>query len=344
MVGMVKSNIKLLKVLFIGANRPVAVILDEIIILKKHFDVKFEIAVFDRKKPMETFRSIKNIFVNSISSDVIYAYFADINGLFAVVMAKMLKKKSVIVVGGFEVACIPELEYGLLLHPGSRMITRYIFKSADKILTVEEGLKNDALANLMASGNNIQTVYTGYDYDKFKPSGEKENLILTVSYGRTWNRARLKGIDTFVKSAQFLPHSRFLIVGIIDEALSKLQKIAPSNVEFIGILPRDDLIAYYQKAKVYCQLSIREGLPNVLCEAMLCECVPVGTNIPGIISAIGDTGFYVPIGDHIVTSEAIKAGLNSDYGKKARFRIMHKFPIARREKELQKIVNDLVAK
>jgi len=41
-----------------------------------------------------------------------------------------------------------------------------------------------------------------------------------------------------------------------------------------------------------------ERLPNALhCEAMLCECVPVGTRYCGIPTAIGDTGLYVPYGD-----------------------------------------------
>ena len=42
---------------------------------------------------------------------------------------------------------------------------------------------------------------------------------------------------------------------------------------------------------------MREGLPNALCEAMLCECVPVGTDVQGIRTAMGDAGFYVPYGD-----------------------------------------------
>jgi len=43
-------------------------------------------------------------------------------------------------------------------------------------------------------------------------------------------------------------------------------------IKFTGLVPDEELIKYYQKAKVY-QLSEYEGLPNALCEAMLCECL-----------------------------------------------------------------------
>jgi len=72
-------------------------------------------------------------------------------------------------------------------------------------------------------------------------------------------------------------------------------------IKFTGIVPDEELIKYYQKAKVY-QLSEYEGLPNALCEAMLCECVPAGTRYCGIPTAIGDTGMCLMVIQKIVLS------------------------------------------
>ena len=118
------------------------------------------------------------------------------------------------------------------------------------------------------------------------------------------------------------------IVGkFIDDSVEMLRKIAPKNVEFTGFVPDEELLRWYQRAKVYCQLSRYEGLPNALCEAMLCECVPVGTKYCGIPTAIGDTGFYADFGDVNGTAEAIKKALsNQNLGKKARDRIKTNFP------------------
>jgi len=97
-------------------------------------------------------------------------------------------------------------------------------------------------------------------------------------------------------------------------------------------------------AKVYCQLSLREGLPTALCEAMLCGCIPIGSNTNGVKTAIGDIGFYVDYGDEKTTADMIIKALNSkdDLGKKARDRIKILFPDERRTKELKELILELV--
>ncbi|MGF3555342.1 MAG: glycosyltransferase family 4 protein, partial [Thermoplasmatota archaeon] len=121
----------------------------------------------------------------------------------------------------------------------------------------------------------------------------------------------------------------FVLVGRhADNSIEYLKSIAPPNVEFTNFVSDKELLEWYQRAKIYCQLSRYEGLPNTLCEAMLCECVPVGTKYCGIPTAIGNTGFYVPYGDEKATAEAIKKALNApeELRKKAKERIIEQFP------------------
>jgi glycosyltransferase involved in cell wall biosynthesis len=76
---------------------------------------------------------------------------------------------------------------------------------------------------------------------------------------------------------------------------------------------------------------------------MLCECVPVGTKVSGIPTAIGDTGFYAPVGDPKGAADAIRQALRSDAGKAARARIMSEFSVEKREKAIIEIVEKLLA-
>jgi glycosyltransferase involved in cell wall biosynthesis len=149
-------------------------------------------------------------------------------------------------------------------------------------------------------------------------------------------------LDVFVKAAGYLKDVKFVLVGnSSDGTMDALRAMASSNVEFAGTVSHDQLAGYYQRAKVYCQLSMSEGLPNALCEAMLCECVPVGTEVNGIPTAMGDTGFYVPVGDAEAAADAVRQALSSNKGRDARARIVSMFSVDKREKELVKIVEEL---
>ncbi len=298
---------------------------------------RFEVRVGYYRSPWST----PSILLGTFWADVTFSRFADTHAFPAVLFSRMFGRKSIVVVGGYEVARIPELRYGLVQSPVKSHILRYVLRRADRVLTVDESLKWDAIRNVGVDGENITTVPNGFDSEKFSFKGEKENMVLTAYLCSTWERARLKGLDTFVRTAATLPHLQFVTVGVTDPVLKDLRRMASSNVTFVPPVEENDLIPYYQRAKVYCQLSMREGLPNALCEAMLCECVPVGTDVQGIRTAMGDTGFYVSYEDPLATKEAIIKALSMGSGTSARERIRSLFPLQQREKRFAAIIEEL---
>lgn len=306
----------------------------DLFLLKKHFEV--------RQVYYKGVRSIPRMIFGIKWADLTYSWFADIHAFFAVLISKIFQKKTIVIVGGYEVANVPELNYGLLVSPFRARFVKFIFNRSDQIFPVESNLKKEAIERLGIKGENVKTLPTGYDSTKFKPDGEKRKLVLTVFGCSSWMRVRLKGLDTFIEAARILPHVNFLMVGIGEEILNEIRKKSPSNAQFLSPLSPSELLLYYQQAKVYCMLSFREGLPNTLCEAMLCECVPVATDIPGNRTAIGNTGFYVPYGDAEKTAAAITISLESEKGKLARERIKEMFPLFEREKRLTYHINKLL--
>ncbi|MFC1924392.1 glycosyltransferase family 4 protein [Chloroflexota bacterium] len=299
---------------------------------------------FNFKRPWTIILCAFSIFKGLIWADIILSQFADLHAFLAMLFARLLGKKSVVVVGGYEVARVPEIGYGYMLKPVLPLIVKYTLLYTDRVFTVADSLKEDAIRNAGVKGDNIRTIPECYDSGFWYRRLEKEGLVLTVANKMTHKVIMRKGLVTFIEAAKALPDIRFAVIGpfIEDSAEKYLKERAPSNVHFVGFVPEEHLPEWYSRAKVYCQLSLYEGIPNALCEAMLCECVPVGTSCCGIPVAIGETGFYVPYGDVEATAEAIKKALSSYKGVEARERIKNFFPIERRKIELMAEIEEVL--
>jgi glycosyltransferase involved in cell wall biosynthesis len=155
-----------------------------------------------------------------------------------------------------------------------------------------------------------------------------------------------KGIDKIFDAARKLPDVPFQVVGIREPLLTQIRREIPPNVEVIEYIPRDGILPFLQRAKVYCQPSFTEGLPNALCEAMLCECVPVGTIAGGIPTAIGTAGFLVPYQDQEALVNGLRSALDAPpaMGKAARDRILREFTLPRREAALAEVISELASR
>ena len=145
---------------------------------------------------------------------------------------------------------------------------------------------------------------------------------------------KVKGIDLLIEAARLLPAIQFTVIGPDSAVVFPL--MPPLNMKFYPRIKRDDLLSFYRQARVYCQPSRHEGLSNALSEAMLCECIPVATDVGGNPTAVGHTGFLVPADNVEALTGAIQKALAADqaYGMEARARIVALFPKEKRETEL----------
>jgi glycosyltransferase involved in cell wall biosynthesis len=252
--------------------------------------------------------------------------------------AHFFGKKSILILGGVDVAKEKDFHYGIWNSWWKSPIIRYGITHASIVLAVDPFLKHEAVRLAHYPGDNIIIVPTGYDPEFWKPSGKKDELVLTVASCPDLVRAKLKGIDNLISIARKMPDVHFKIIGINPHVASTFD--VPPNVECRSFSSREEVLHSYQQAKVYCQLSYREGLPNALCEAMLCECIPIGTRVGGIPTAIGDAGFLVDYNDEKQTIAAIRAGLtmSPDDGMRARLRIAAQFTLSQREETLKETI------
>lgn len=274
-----------------------------------------------------------------IRTNMTFSWFAHSHAYLAVMISRLLGKKSLVVVGGYEVAREPDIGYGALLVPELAGKIRYIIENADCILAVSEFSKREILR--VAQPRRIETVYNGVDTSVFSPGGQKENVVLTVCFVSTAN-IRVKGLDTFMDAARRLPEARFVLLGqALDYGLETLKRDASDNVEFIGQVRQEELIRWYRRAKVYCQLSYRESFGVALAEAMSCECVPVVTDRGALPEVVGDVGFMVPYGDAEATAAAISEALQSDRGRAARVRVEKEFSLEGRKQKIRSVIEEI---
>jgi len=277
------------------------------------------------------------IYLGVRRSDFNVSWFAYNQAFWAVRHSKNLGRKSLVVIGGFDVS---EEEDPRLQH---RLPTlRYVLRHADCLLALSEHLQTKVLA--LEPTARVELLYPGFDATRYAPAGSKAPIVTTISFVRHANLQR-KGLETFVRAAANLPALEFLLIGEwLDDSIRYLRGIAPPNVSFAGWLPEPDLIRALQQSAVYVQASLHEGFGCSLAEAMLCGCVPVVSARGAIPEVVGDVGIYVDPASPEDLARGIRGAFDEpERGYSARERVARLFPLGRRGSLLISKVEELLA-
>lgn len=335
----------------------VSFVRNDIALLSKHYDVK--IFSFQPKKKIVTpFYFIKQFFFllfNIKGSSILICQFAGYHSFLPNLFALITKKASLNVLGGTECVSFPSIKYGNLNRLLLGVFTKWSLKMAKHFSPVHESL---VLSNYTYTDNDYPkqgymyfcpsikaphtTLCYGYNPNQFYKSKEKvKNSFITVAQLNAPNFYR-KGIDLIFEMAKQFPYCSFTVVGNTPQMK---YSFLPPNVNLISFVPYEELKDYYSTHEFYFQLSICEGFPSAICEAMLCECVPIGSNVAAIPEIIGDTGFVLKKRDVGELAKLITQALNSEkitLGQKARHRIIDKYPPQERDKFIT-LINKLIA-
>jgi glycosyltransferase involved in cell wall biosynthesis len=328
------SSQRKLKVLFVHSAMTTFV-RNDLKLLQKHFNVRsLDVTLFLVPRRGRDWFAYLRLLKGVLWADVVYAWWADLNAFFIVLFCLFFSKKSIIVVGGYEVAYVPGINYGTLLAPIGRIEVKFILNHSSKILSVSKSSEKEILS--FTKPKALKVVYNGVDTEKFKPSEAKEDLIITVG-AVSYATIKKKRFDVFVEASKYLTTGKSVLIGnFLDDSIKHLKSNASFQVKFTGYISSDSLLRYYQKARVYCQLSTQESFGVALAEAMSCGCVPVVTRRYSLPEIVGNTGFYVPYNDPKATADVIRQALTSNKGLRARARIERYFSSNTRERKLKR--------
>lgn len=207
------------------------------------------------------------------------------------------------------------------------------------------GHNHDHLRGLADDAAKVHLMYHGIDFERFKPAArpptEPEPLILAV--GRLREK---KGFATLVRACAHLRDRGVAfsceIVGYGEDepALRRLidDLDLRGRVRLPGRMNHEALIARYQAAAAFaapCRIAgdgDRDGIPNVLLEAMAMELPVVTTPVSGIPEAVihGVTGLFVDPDDAGELADALQAvladpSLRVRLGRAARAHVVGRF-------------------
>ena len=243
------------------------------------------------KTGFEVLKELIFLIFSGFKFDSVFVWFGDYHSMLPVLFAKLFGKKSFVVIGGYDVSTLSEYKYGSFSNPIRAFFTRNTFKFVDICFPVADALRKKLL--IINSKANAETIATSVDVKKFNFSEyERSKSIITVSGTENHQRLMVKGLDRFRELATWLPEFEFVIIGATDGVKSYFEPL-PANLTLLPPQQFDQLTQHYERASFYAQLSRSEGLPNALCEAMLCGCIPVGTNVGDIQITIGNTGLTI---------------------------------------------------
>jgi glycosyltransferase involved in cell wall biosynthesis len=280
-----------------------------------------------------------------LRADVVFGWFASWHTFVPVTLAWLLRKPSVMVIGGFDTANMPDIGYGHQ-RGGFRMrASRWIFRRATRLITHSNYSLAEIERNTPIPPERVTVVHLGVPDPFGEQPGPKEREALTVG---AIDRGTLvqKGQLAFVRAARELPDVRFVFAGKwLDDAVDELRAEAPANVELTGWLSDEALHAAYRRAAVYVQASRHEGFGLAVAEAMLAGCVPVVVNVTAMPEVVADAGVLIESQEPGDVAAGVRRALElgPDAAARARDRILTGFPMERRRAGILRVVEEAVA-
>ena len=214
--------------------------------------------------------------------DLLDAHYFYPDGVAAARLGTALGIPVVITARGSDVTWIPR-------YRRCRVQIQKAARSAAAVVTVSQALKR-TLAALNVNPEKTTVLRNGVDLDRFKPHDRSEIRTRLGLHGPVWltvsNLVALKGVDIVIEALAQVPHATLLIAGDGPEE-SRLRERAErldllTRVHFLGAVAQSELCSYYNAADVLVLASSREGMPNVVLEALACGTPVLATPVGGV--------------------------------------------------------------
>ena len=172
-----------------------------------------------------------------------------------------------------------------------RIIIKYMYNYADKIIAISKGVKEDAIKNYSLKEEKIEVIYNPIDMElinrlkceKLEEEYEKifrENKIIINSGRLTHQKGQWHLIKVFNKILKENKNTKLMILGK-GELENDLKYMAEElgiqdSIIFMGY--QSNPFKYIAKSEMFILTSLFEGFGNVILEAMACNTPIISTD------------------------------------------------------------------
>jgi glycosyltransferase involved in cell wall biosynthesis len=176
------------------------------------------------------------------------------------------------------------------LCPKRRKQLSFAFNRATTVATKSKALAKRVLE--IAPKANVQTIYNGVNFEKFSVAEKPSRKLLKLLF--IGNLIKTKGVFELLMAAKTLSDEKvdfeLSIIGSGPEANNLTSYIVENylstSVKIIGGVPHEQLDQWFAKSHALILPSYREGVPNVIMEALSTGTPVVATKVGGIPEVI----------------------------------------------------------
>lgn len=270
------------------------------------------------------------------SWDHIHAHFVDRAAIVALVVSRLLKVPYSVTAHASDIYVNPIL------------LTEKITNAKFVITCTEYNARHLSRIGNGALSDKIHCIFHGLDASKYQRIlGNQNNSPRILAVGQLKEK---KGFTYLIKACRLLLDSGFKfkcrIIGdgpLEHELRNEIHKLSlENNVELLGKLAHDKVIKEYQETTIFVLPSVlaadgdRDGIPNVILEAMAMELPVVSTLHSGIPEAVhnGVNGYLVSPTDAVELASALaklldQPDIQRKFGREGRSLVLEKFNIER---------------
>jgi glycosyltransferase involved in cell wall biosynthesis len=213
----------------------------------------------------------------------------------------------------------------VLLPPA---LWKRLIGSVDQVVAINHAIAREAAS--MGLGDRVTAIPNGVNTGDFVPAAPEQQLQrrrelglpddarVVLSAGRLVRRKRLDvALRAVAQIGEDCPDCLLVLLGSgklqVDDAEDDLKALAESRgiserVRFPGLV--DNILPYLQAADAFIFPSEKEGMPNVVLEAMAAGLPIIASQIDGVVELLDESsGWLVPVGDAAGLAGALREAL-----------------------------------